>query len=262
LSGGGRRPLLFSGIAAESDAQTQAEVALSLETERSLLSLERRERSQPLCRGADMKARYFEKLQKMTRGRAGRRFPMITASARLGLTAVFLAAIVIFSSTASSLASSTDAITRAVLTSGAPSTKQARARAFINAFSSVAIRVKDKQLPSYVSAAATLRPDLADKIVVAALKSRPPEDRPPCDLFDGIVKAAIAAAPDAKRAIVRAALETSPGARKCILAAAEIDENNIAFFRPPGVNGTINPANISTAGGQGNIQSPEQPPTP
>lgn len=250
---------LFSGIAAESDAQTQAEVALLLEAERSLLSWNGGSALQLLCRGADMKARYFEKCQKMTHGSACRRFLMSTASARLGLTAGFLAAIVIFSSVASSLASPTDAITGTVLASGAPSTK---ARAFINAFSSVAIRVKDKQLPSYVAAAVTLRPGLADKIVAAALKSRPPEDRPSLDLIGRIVKAAIAAAPDAKRAIVHAALETSPWARECILAAAEIDENHIAFFRPSGVNGTINPANISTAGGQGNIQSPEQPPTP
>jgi len=216
-----------------------------------------------------MKAGYFEKFQKMTRGSACSCLPMMTASSsrdRFSLIAAFLPAVVLFSSAASSLASPIDAITRAILASGAPSVKEASAGAFTNAFSSVAIRVKDKQLPSYVSAATTLRPHLADKIIAAALKSRSPEDRPPCDLIDRIVKAAIAAAPDAKIAIVRAALETSPWARECILAAAEIDENKTAIFRPPGdVNsptiGTINPGNTFIGGG-GNTQSPEQPPTP
>jgi hypothetical protein len=104
---------------------------------------------------------------------------------------------------------------------------------------------------------------LADKIVAAALKSRSPKDRPPCDLIDRIVKAVIAAAPNAKRVIVRAALETCPWARECILAAAEIDENEAVFFRPRAeansTVGMINPDNLGLGGG-GNTQSPEQPP--
>ena len=201
-----------------------------------------------------MKAERSEKILNMARA----------SRDRFGLAAAFLAAVALFCSTASSLASPTDTITRAVLASGAPSVKEARASAFINAFSSVAIRVKDKDLPSYVSTAVTLRPDLADKIVAAALKSRPPETRLSLELIDRIVKVAIAAAPDAKRAIVRAALETCPWARKCILAAAGIDENEIAFFRlRDGINSTtIGAINSENIGGGGNTQSPEQPPAP
>lgn len=197
-----------------------------------------------------METRYFETFQKMT-----------TRSVRFGLMAVLSAVVVIFSSAVSSLASAPDTSRRAIAASGALSTKQVKASTFINAFSSVATRVKNKQLPSYVSAAVTLRPDLAGKIVAAALKSHAHGDRPSLDLIARIVQAAIAAAPEAKIAIVRAALGTCPWAREYILAAAQTVGNNIAFFRPPGINGTINPANISTAG-QGSIQSPEQPPTP
>lgn len=110
-------------------------------------------------------------------------------------------------------------------------------------------------------AAARLRPDLADKITAAALKPRSSEDRPSCNLIGQIVKAAIAAAPDAKIAIVRAALRTIPWARECILAAAEIYKDGSASFRLLGVDGqTINPANISPVGDPRDTQSPEQPP--
>ena len=51
-------------LAAESDAQTQAEVAELLEVERNLLALERRERTQPLRRGSDDEGRIFRKILK------------------------------------------------------------------------------------------------------------------------------------------------------------------------------------------------------
>ena len=51
-------------LAAESDAQTQAQVALLLEAERNLLSLERRERARPLRRGSNDEGGIFRKIPK------------------------------------------------------------------------------------------------------------------------------------------------------------------------------------------------------
>jgi hypothetical protein len=150
------------------------------------------------------------------------------------------------------------------LASGAPSIKDARASAFINAFSSVAIRVSDKHLPSYVSAAVTLRFDLADKIVATALKSRPFARRPSLELIDRIVRAAVAAAPIAKGAIIHAALETYPSARERILAAAGIAPNMTAMYQLTNVSSTIFAAlneNVVIESEE-NTQSPEQPPSP
>jgi hypothetical protein len=82
--------------------------------------------------------------------------------------AVSLAAVLFVSLTGSPVASPSEEITRAVSAGGAASVKQADAAAFLNAFSSVLVSVDQKQAPSYVSAAAKLRPDLADRITAAA----------------------------------------------------------------------------------------------
>ena len=49
-------------LAAESDAQTQTEVATLLEVERNLLSLQKRERTKPLRRGSDDEGGIFRKI--------------------------------------------------------------------------------------------------------------------------------------------------------------------------------------------------------
>jgi hypothetical protein len=82
--------------------------------------------------------------------------------------AVSLAAVLFVSLTGSPVASPSEEITRAVSAGGATNAKQAGADAFLNAFSSVLVRVDQKQAPSYVSAAVKLRPDLADRITAAA----------------------------------------------------------------------------------------------
>jgi hypothetical protein len=168
--------------------------------------------------------------------------------------------------TAPAQASPSDEISRAVAAAGAPSVKQADAATFTQAFSSVVIRTKCKDIAPYVTAAVKLRPDLASQITIAALKAhRHNVNDVSCECVDPIIRAAIAAAPDAKKAIVRAAIETQPWARECILAAAGQTETQTAFFRPPGVDagningsaiGTINPANI---GGVRNVNTPENP---
>ena len=105
---------------------------------------------------------------------------------------------------------------------------------------------------------------VASRIIAAALKSCLPEDRSSFDLIEQMVRAAIAAAPEARNAIVFAALGVCPWARECILAAARIDVNETAFFHLAGgaittPTGTLNPANFFTWG-ESRVQSPEQPP--
>ena len=164
-------------------------------------------------------------------------------------------------------ASPADEISRAVLAAGATSVAQANAQTFIQGFSAVIVRAKASNIAGYVTAAIKLRPDLASAITVAALRAHHQDatDRS-CGWVDSIIRAAIAAAPDAKKALVRAAIEAEPWARECILAAAGMSsDTEMAFFRPPGVDagnvnsaaiGTINPANIGASGG---VVSPERP---
>ena len=158
----------------------------------------------------------------------------------------------------SAQASPSDEISRAVAAAGAPSVKQADAGTFTQAFTSVVVRKKCKDIAPYVTAAVRLRPDLAPQIAGAAVKAhRRNANDASCDCIDPIIRAAIAAAPDAANAIVREAIAAAPSARACILAAAGQTETQTAFFRPPGVDagninssaiGTINPANIGAVG--------------
>ena len=172
----------------------------------------------------------------------------------------------------SGLAAPRDEIQHAVLAGGRTSVEAATAAQFLMAFTSVAIRVKKPGLTESVTAGIKLRADLAPEITVATLRvqrtGRDFKDGPDaCHWVDAIIRAAIAAAPSARRAIVQAASEAEPTARECIFAAAEMRDSNIAtaFLRPSGVDagyiygsaiGTINPGNFS---GQGDVVSPFQP---
>jgi hypothetical protein len=178
-----------------------------------------------------------------------------------------MAIICSFGLVAGVLAAPSDEITRAVSKSGGADVKHATPDQFNKAFAAVLLHVKRDDVPAYVSAAAKLRPDLADRIVVMAIRVARPSGRdadfkkPPCHWVEPIIRAAIEAAPDEKDAIVRAALASDPWAREYILAAAGMPENQRALLRPS-VNtilGTINPENIG-AGGQGLPASAEQPP--
>src|SRR5438874_3954035 len=66
-------------------------------------------------------------------------------------------------------AAPSDEIVRAVKVAGAINVKDARSDQFLRAFNSVLVRAKERYIPSYVTAAVKMRPDLADKIVVTAL---------------------------------------------------------------------------------------------
>lgn len=190
--------------------------------------------------------------------------------ARRFSAAAFLAVIVAvtgpFSATAQ--ASPADEISRAVIAAGAPSVKAADAATFARGFTAVVIRIKCPNIAPYVTAAIKLRPDLAPQITVAALKAhRRNVNDVSCECIDPIIRAAIAAAPEARKEILRVALDAAGWARECILAAAGPTETETAFFRPAGVDagninnsaiGTINPANVGS-GGQGNPVTPNSP---
>src|SRR5712692_8726127 len=66
------------------------------------------------------------------------------------------------------LATPADEIARAVLANGVSDVNQATAKQFIRAFSAVLVRVGAKEIPSYVSSAIKLHPDLAPQITAAA----------------------------------------------------------------------------------------------
>jgi len=188
---------------------------------------------------------------------------------RVSSTAITMSAIVVMCIAASSIqAQPSEEIRRAVAASGAPSVSQAAPDTFLHAFSAVLVRTRGRDVPAYVSAAITMRPDLAPQITVAALRAYRSGGKEvigkevSCDWVIPIIRAAIAAAPSAADAIVRAAIDAEPYARECILAAAGRAEAPAAFLRPPGIDvgnvnsaitGTINPANL----GQGGIVSPE-----
>jgi len=166
-----------------------------------------------------------------------------------------------------------DEIGRALLANGISDASQATARQFIRAFSAVVVRIGAKEVPSYVSSAIKLRPELAPQITAAALEARVGQQcnqiggQISCAEVSAIIRAAIAAAPRARDAIVCAALGVAPALRGCILAAAGVKESDLAFFQPPCIDavnitstalGSINPRSISSP----SISSPEQPPGP
>jgi len=183
------------------------------------------------------------------------------------LLALILAALAFLPGQAT--AAPADEISRAVIAAGAASVAQANATQFIRGFTAVVVRASQKNIALYVTAAIKMRPDLASQITIAAINAhRGTGTNVTCDWVDPIIRAAIAAAPDAKKALVRAAIQSEPWARECILAAANMSgETETAFLRPSGVDagnvngaaiGTINPANIG-ANGQGNVNTPEHP---
>jgi hypothetical protein len=186
----------------------------------------------------------------------------------------------------SALALPADEITRAVAVNGVSDISQARPRQFVKAFSAVALRVQPRDLPDYVVAAVNLRPNLAPNVVAVAVKAAVKnwEAKPEalCAIIERIVRAAIAVNPDAAVSIAKAAVSASPELRRCVVAAAisarpEEKEAIVqaasgktmpfAFltFSATDISGftftaaTLNPANISDLGGDGNVNSPEQP---
>jgi hypothetical protein len=112
-----------------------------------------------------------------------------------------------------------------------------------------------------VGRAVRARPDLADRIVVAAITAGRPvrgyskDFKQPvgkeisCEWLQCILQAAIAANPAAEREITSAALAAAPMLRDCILAVSPC----------PGENAFIEPNTITPLNPQKPV-SPEQPP--
>ena len=173
-------------------------------------------------------------------------------------SAALLAAALCVAALSTVLAAPADEISSAVSAGGA-TVREATPAQFVRALSSMLTRIKEQKFPEYASSAIKLRPDLAPQITAATLRARRPgiQVDDSCNWVNRIIRAAVAAAPDAKAAIVRAALQQEPAARECIFAAAGMqdgDGTQTAFFRPPGVDagninssaiGTISPGNIS-----------------
>ena len=178
-----------------------------------------------------------------------------------------------------------DEIKRAVNANGVAEVSQARPRDFVKAFTSVVLRVQPRDLPDYVIAAINLRPDLAPNAVAIAVKAAAKnwEGKPEalCLMIERIVRAAIAANPDAAVSIARSGAAAAPTLRRCVVnaaiaaapqAKAEILEAATSHTPPFAFltfsasdsagfsfsTATLSPANISDPG---DVTSPEQPPS-
>jgi hypothetical protein len=215
------------------------------------------------------------------------RQPFVTVRRHLSRKHLLLACASILLS-ASAFATPTEEITSAVAVNGATDVSQARPRQFVKAFTAVALRVPPRELPDYVIAAINLRPDLAPSVVGIAIKSAVKnwETKPValCAMIERIVRAGIAANPDAAVSITKAATAASPELRKCVVEAAvaavpdakdaivhAATATTVPFafltFSATDTSGfsfmaaTLSPANISNLGDDGRVNSPEQPPS-
>lgn len=154
-----------------------------------------------------------------------------------------------------------DELARAVAASGA-TIQTASAEQFLAAFSSVIVSADPRTVCAIVGRAVRARPDLADRIVVAAITSARPvrgyskdfkqTKEIPCEWVQCILQAAIAADPGSEHLIIDAALGAAPMLRDCILAVTPCPGQN-AFI--PGY--IIAPPPIERP----SPVSPEQPPT-
>ena len=155
-------------------------------------------------------------------------------------------------------------LARAVSAAGAGSIGSASPDQFMQAFNSVVVRYPRDQVCDLVATAVRLRPDLADRIAVAAITGYRPirgyskdykqvvgkEKEMPCDWVLCIVDAAIAASPRMADEIINALLQAAPMLRDCIGEPC-FPANE---FLPPHIISPLNPANFVPV-------SPEQPPT-
>ena len=134
---------------------------------------------------------------------------------------------------------------------------------FMQAFNSLLVRYPQAEICDLVATAVRLRPELADRIVVAAVTGRRPVrgyskeakdfkgKEMPCDWVQCIVDAAIAASPRMADQIVNALLAAAPMLRDCIGEPC-FPANE---FIPPFIIAPLTPQVNQPV-------SPEQPPTP
>ena len=156
-----------------------------------------------------------------------------------------------------------DDLVRALSASGA-TIETATPEQFLAAFDSLIVRADPRTVCGLVGRAARARPDLADRIAVAAITSGRPvrgyskdfkqSKEIPCDWAQCILQSAVAADPQAEREIINAALAAAPMLRDCMLAVTPCPGQN-AFVQSYTI-APINPANYVPP-----PVSPEQPPT-
>src|SRR5262249_32384799 len=155
-----------------------------------------------------------------------------------------------------------DALARALAAQGA-TIETASPEQFLAAFNSVIASTDPRLVCAIVGRAVRARPDLADRIVVAAITSarpvrgyskdfkQPIGKEIPCEWVQCILQAAIAADPGSERLIIDAALAAAPMLRDCILAVTPCPGENAFippnFFVPPPIE-------------RSSPVSPEQPP--
>jgi hypothetical protein len=128
---------------------------------------------------------------------------------------------------------------------------------FLAAFNSVIVSSDPATVCAIVGRAVRARPDLADRIVVAAITSarpvrgyskdfkQPIGKEIPCEWVQCILQAAIAADPNGERLIIDAAIAAAPMLRDCILAVSPCPGEN-AFIPaniipPPPVERPVSP---------------------
>jgi hypothetical protein len=153
-------------------------------------------------------------------------------------------------------------LARAVAAAGAGSIETATPEQFLSGFSSLLVRYHQAEICDLVGAAVRARPDLADRIVVAAVTGMRPVrgyskeakdfkgKQISCEWVECIIRAAIAANPHAADAITSAVLQAAPMLRDCIPEPC------------PPANAFVQPYIISPLTPQvPPVISPEQPPT-
>jgi hypothetical protein len=189
----------------------------------------------------------------------------------------------------SSFATPSEEIASAVAAGSSSDVSQTRPHQFLRAFNAIALRVPQRDLPPYVTAAIELRPDLSGRIVAVAVKAaiKHSEAHPGarlCRMIERIVTAAIEANPHAAVFIAQAAVAASPEMRTCVVEAAisAVPGRAAAIQNATELRGaafgflsfsenqetgfifsvaTLSPANISDLRGDETVNSPEQPPS-
>ena len=158
-----------------------------------------------------------------------------------------------------------DDLARAVAASGA-TIETASTERFLAAFNSIIVRSDPHATCVLVGRAVRARPDLADRIVAAAVTSGRPvrgysrDFRQPvgkeisCEWVQCILQSAIAADPAAEREIMNAALAAAPMLRDCISAVTPCPGQHA--FTERSASAPIDPTNFVAP-----PVSPEQPPT-
>src|SRR5437879_4080808 len=168
---------------------------------------------------------------------------------------------------------SADQIVAPVTVRASSSAAQTGTAQFLATFISTAARLEGPKFISCLTAAVKLRPDLAGKLVICALNiarlnAHTLTGRLSPGTIDQIIKAAVAAAPEASPDIVKAAIQSEPYARDSIIAAAvtaapdQASDIRVAVANTTSMSilplaTTFNPAQD----GPSPVNSPEQPPS-